>query len=646
MLFRKHKHGYMSLIFGIIKHEEYDTFKVDHFYSMYEPLKSFPQEKFSKSFHNESAFGKILTHGIPEDVFDKMPVYLSEQNILFTAQGRIDNRDELARNLNLSQTEIFSDSYFMLQAYLKYGVKVQHHLKGDWSLAAYNFNNKDLFIARDTMGYTALYYYQTKNYFVFSSSIKSILNLPDFKNELNEEYYLSMLTLWNRDKTLASNKTVFKNVYLLPNACTLYLKDKVLNLHKYWPDENISELHYKNKQDYADEMLHILYNAVNVRLRSYRPVASMLSGGLDSSTVSYIAAELLKQQGKTLTTFSHVPFYKTELLNDPLAKIRVLDETPFIQAIVTKSGNILPQYLNSKEISPLYGIKQYIKILNDVVHAASNAYWAIDIHENCAKQGFGVLLTGEGGNGSISFMGEDYLMPHSLKRFLNHPFLYFKRQIAKPIALKYFNSRINKINVASSLLNYINDGYINEAMLNKYDIINELKKNNSGLLHFYNTTFDSKNIFLALANNRCKSGALFSQYYNVEQRDPSTDIDLMNYHLKLPNEVFIDEDFNNRLLVKKMMKNRLPDSVLFEPKKGLQSSDILQRVKQSQNEIEDVIIFLQQNNAVNQFIDVKKIHLDFKYFLQSNQVLNIRMQILLKTILFALFIENSTRKGY
>lgn len=625
----------MSLIFGIIQHD--DVTAGEHLLAaMYEPLKNFPQEKYSKVLQHNAAFGKILTYGTPEDIYDQLPLYLSEQNILFTAQGRIDNRDELAKHLNLSQVEKLSDSFFMLQAYLKYGEAVQHHLKGDWSLAVYHFNTKELFIARDTMGYTALYYYQNEHYFAFSSSIKSILALPDFKKELNEEYFVSALTLWKRDESKLDNETIFQHIFHVPNGHVFRYKNKITTTVKYWPPENVKEIHYKNKQDYADEMLEIFTHAVDVRLRSYKPVASMLSGGLDSSTVSYIAADILKKQNKPLTTFSHVPLYKTELLNDPLANKRVLDETPFIEAIAKASGNINPQYLNSENISPLQGMMECMDILDGVIHAAGNAYWLVDIYKTCAGQGFGVLLTGEGGNGSISFSGLDYLMPHSIARLVRHPYQYVKKQLAKPFVLKYLNGVIKK---DASLEKYITDGYINPELILKYDILKDIKKNKKEFIRYQKDIIELKNRFINLYSARSLFGAGFGHYYGVELRDPCTDINVMNYFLTLPNEVFFDDELNGRNLVKQMMKNKLPDEVLFADNKGLQSADLVYRVAKCKNEISKEIDWLNKNSLITGYINLEKLTTNFSRLFEQNNFTAFELQHLLKPLHFFLFLQ-------
>ncbi|MBA4853986.1 asparagine synthetase B [Emticicia sp. BO119] len=627
----------MSLIFGLVK---YDDDKIDEslLQAMYKPLKDFPQVRYDKISTHEASFGKILNYGTPEDMFDSQPVYLSEHNRLFTAQGRIDNRDELAKVLGMNAHDTVSDSYFILQAYLKYGEEVQHKLKGEWSLAVYNYNTKELFLARDTQGYTVLYFYKTDKYFSFSTSLKSILSLPVFKKELNEEYFVSALNLWKVREKFASNETFYKNVFYLQGGCLLKFKNREFTIKQYWPPENIRETYYKNKQDYADEMSDLIYKAVDRRLRSYKPVASMLSGGLDSSMVSYIAADLLKKHNKTLTTYSHVPLYKQALLNDPMAQKRVLDETPFIEATVRASGNINSQYLYSERISPVQGSSESLDVLDGFIHGAGNAYWLTDIYKTCAQQSYGTLLTGEGGNGSTSFSAIDYRQAHSIRRFIRNPINYLRRQVAKPLVLKYFST----VSVFNTFEKSIKAGYTNARILDRYQIMKDVRNKNEGFLPYYHHVLESKKNFMTYYHLRSVLGASFGNYYGIELRDPTTDIDVMNFFLTIPNDVFFDDNFNNRMLVKRMMRNKMPDEVLFARKKGLQSSDLIFRVRNSKEELLNELSGLKNSSLVMDYIDMDKLENNLRMYLDNDSMQTTdSVHLVIKTMQAARFLQKN-----
>src|SRR5690606_16054817 len=116
-------------------------------------------------------------------------------------------------------------------------------------------------------------------------------------------------------------------------------------------------------------------------------------------------------------------------------------------------------------------------------------------------------------------------------------------------------------------------------------IVSDVKKNNRQFASYITNIQTRKALLVDLYNSRSLFGAACGQYYGFELRDPCTDQDLMEYFFSIPNDAFFDDDYNNRVLIKRMMKDRLPDKVLFEKRKGLQSADIFYRVKAQQQEI-------------------------------------------------------------
>lgn len=628
----------MSIILGLVY---FDGQHVDDssMEKMLEPLVKFPHEKIKITKNKEVVFAKMLTYGTAEDVYDVLPLFLSESNILFVSLGRIDNRDELISLLSLSKQDEISDSHIMLQAYLRYGDQVQFHLKGDWCLATYHYDTKKLFITRDTMGYTSLFYYQTEKYFAFSSSIKSILNLPGQNIELNEEYFISYLTIWRFEEKIDRGSTFYKDVYYLPNGHSLGLTNHHITTQKYWPLAHVQEIRYKNPQDYIDEFLEIFQKAVQLRLRSYKPVASMLSGGLDSSSVSVIAAELLKKQGKTLSTYSHIPFYEEFLLTHPLARIRELDERPNIKAIVEHSRNIEPNYLNSSDFSPFKGMEMGLEVLDGPIHGTTNLFWMLDLFSTSAQDGFGSILTGEGGNGSISYTGLDYLLPHSMERLKNRPFQYVKSQIIKPIVFHYFKRFWFRSN--PKMLKYIQSMYLNQSVLNKFVMIQDIEKNQLNFQIIHPTVYDAKIRLNQLYTPRSLLGAAIGQYFGIELRDPTCDIDVMNYFFQIPNEVFVDSNYQYRMLIKKIMRNKLPDQVLFAHKKGLQNSDLTPRVLTYEKDIFPLMNTLKNSPMANQYFNLNQLEGDLPLFhakLDKGSAFE-KQQKILKTMQFSLFLK-------
>lgn len=605
---------------------------------MYQPIINFPHKDFKVSLFKQAAFGHLLTYNTPEALHEKMPVLLSEIGALIVAEGRLDNRTELARQLGLQYDEQLSDGKIISEAYKKWGIQCNHHLKGNWSLAVFDSVEQELFIALSPTGYASLYYYQDETGFYFSSSIKSLIALPNYRKELNELHFIRYLTMW--DDTLTDKDTFYKNIQSLPMAHSLTLKNKKIHIQKFWSPLHTSIRKYKNKQDYADEMLELLTRSVKLRLRSYAPVASMLSGGLDSSTVSYIAADIQKKSTTPLHTFSHIPLYAKQMEQDAIHQTRIVDESPFIKAIAQTSNNIHPEFLNSAHYSIINGMTDAASICNFPLHGACNLYWLFDIYRTVAKQGFGTLLSGEGGNGSISFAGIDYLLPFTLKSFLSNPYLSVRTSIVKPLAISYLGSYLNKKrDTSQSLKKYVTNIFLNDAIIEQYGILADIDQNNKELHRYIQDIKEWKSLFIDIYQPRSILGAAISHYYGFELRDPTTDIDLLEYFFSIPNDAFFDEHYNNRMLVKRMMKGKLPDSVLFEKKKGLQSADIVYKVRAQAAEITETIESVCKSPIVNHYMDTRQLSNTWQQYIIQPHLEPYPIQRLLKALQFAMFLQ-------
>lgn len=605
---------------------------------MQDALSDLPHQSRQSVFREQVEFGHFLTYNTPESINENMPLYLSESNVLITSEGRIDQRPVLLSQLNLEAGKAYSDGFIISQSYKKWGKACVNYLQGNWSLAIFDLTSKELFLAVSPTGFATLFYHQNDKGFYFSSSIKSILALPGYQKKLNELHFVRFLTMW--DDTQTEQDTYFHNIYNLPLGHLLTVKNKKIVVQKYWHPQNIAIQNNKNAKDYHVTMLELLTQSVHDRLRSHTPVAAMLSGGLDSSTVAYIAADILRKQNITLPTFTHTPLFKENLLSTEINKTRIIDETPLVMDIAQASGNINPTFLNSDQYSVVKGMVDWINICSAPSHASSNLYWLLDIYSTAAKNGFSALLNGSGGNGSISFAGFDYLLPLRFKYFLNHPYQFCRNQLAKPIAKTYFNKYLNrKRNISNSLTKYVTNIFARDSILSKYNILSDIEENNKEIHKAIDDIQIQKTLFIDLFYPRSVIGAACGQHFGIELRDPTTAKDVVEYFFSIPNEAFFDEHYNNRMLVKRMMKGKLPDSILFEKRKGLQSADIVDRVKAQAAEISTAIKTVKRSPAANHYINTENLAQTWQIYLKQPYTEPYEMQRLLKALQFALFLQ-------
>ena len=134
----------------------------------------------------------------PEAGYECLPRYDRVSGIAFAAAGRIDNRAELGDALGIPQSEQprLSDGEFMLQAYLRWEARAATYLFGDWAFAAWHPAERKMFLARDHLGNTSLFYYADTNTLAFAPTHQALLNLNLFPVELDELYLAQILVSW------------------------------------------------------------------------------------------------------------------------------------------------------------------------------------------------------------------------------------------------------------------------------------------------------------------------------------------------------------------------------------------------------------------------------------------------------------------
>lgn len=225
------------------------------------------------------------------------PLFCDDCWIIFN--GEIFNYIELREELK-SKNYIFNtqtDTEVIIKIYKEYGEDGFNKLNGMWAFALYDVKNEKVILSRDRFSIKPLFLYQHSNKYFFASEIKQLLPLLS-KIELQTDHFLIFLQQGLLD---FDNYTLFKNIYRIPPKTNLIidLKSKTTVEKKYWDysDQKIEgsddEIFLKFRELFVD--------SVKIRLRSDVQVGSLLSGGLDSSSITFVA---LQFSGQLLQTFS------------------------------------------------------------------------------------------------------------------------------------------------------------------------------------------------------------------------------------------------------------------------------------------------------------------------------------------------------
>lgn len=218
------------------------------------------------------------------------PMLTGDERYAITYNGELYNFRELRQELG-AVGRIFSsqsDTEVVLNSFVQWGPACLDRFNGMFAFAIWDKLERSLFMARDRYGIKPLYYAFMGSTFLFGSEQKALLEHPTCQPEVDLEALVEYFTFQN----IFTDKTLIKNIKTLPAGHYATLgQNGSLKIRKYW-DYNFTEPDTPaSEAEYLEELSFLFRQAVNRQLVSDAPVGSYLSGGIDSGSVSCVAAE-------------------------------------------------------------------------------------------------------------------------------------------------------------------------------------------------------------------------------------------------------------------------------------------------------------------------------------------------------------------
>lgn len=244
----------------------------------------------------------------------RQPMSNEDSSIWIVYNGEIYNFQELKKTLE-EKGHIFrsrSDTEVIIHLYEDSGIECVKLLRGMFAFAIWDENKKRLFLARDRIGKKPLNYAVKNDFLIFASEIKSILEDPDIKREVNSDSLHHYLTY----QYVPHPETMFMGIKkLLPGHILVWEQGKI-KIEQYW------SLSYKDKvklteEECSERLLELLTEATKIRLISDVPLGAFLSGGIDSSAIVAIMSKISNKPVKTFSigfkekSFNELKYAKT-----------------------------------------------------------------------------------------------------------------------------------------------------------------------------------------------------------------------------------------------------------------------------------------------------------------------------------------------
>lgn len=487
--------------------------------------------------------------------------------------GEIFNYPEL-RELLLKQGRAFqthSDTEVLVQLYAVYGKECLQMLNGQFAFAIWDKQEEEVFIARDRIGIRPLFYHSSEKGFSFASEIKSLFVQKEVTPEFSAKNLSQIYTFW----TAISPGTAFKDIYELSPGHYLIYNRKGMTISKYWElrfNDRLENISFNDALEQFDGLLH---DAVRIRLRADVEVAAYLSGGLDSSsTVAFIK----KIEPGILNTFSigfddknfDETVYQNEAVNFLNTKHRSIICTP------AEISECFPRVIWHTETPVTRTAPAPMFLLSRLVR------------ENNIK----VVITGEGADEMLA--GYDIFKEDKIRRFWAkqpdsvirprlltklYPYLPQMKQANPAILKMFYGYKLEETEnpFYSHLLRWNNSNHIKKhfsdlikAEIDGYSPLKELEEklpdNFSKWGHLEKSQWLETSIFMS-GYLLSSQGDRMAMANSVEGRYPFLDYRVIEFCNRLPGDFKLN-GLNEKHLLKKLMKNKIPESIIRRSKQA------------------------------------------------------------------------------
>jgi asparagine synthase (glutamine-hydrolysing) len=290
-----------------------------------------------------AALGCRAFWSTPEEIGERQPLVDPEGRCALLFDGRLDNRDELVRELGLDLKERAreGDAGIVLQFLAAGRWEALERFIGPWALLLLDLRDRTVHLARDPTGERMLCWHATPARLLIASEPAALLADPGVPRDLDE----ATLAAFFATRQPAPGATFFRAVQQVPPGCRVVLSAGTEQLISFWrPDLSLL---CGSESAAVESFLELLTTAVRAQLRAPGPAAVLMSGGLDSTSVAAHAAREQERQGGP----------PVRAVSWRFRELAAADESAFAQAMMTAAG-LEPVWVDGDGCWPLRGLDE------------------------------------------------------------------------------------------------------------------------------------------------------------------------------------------------------------------------------------------------------------------------------------------------
>jgi len=499
----------------------------------------------------------------------KQPIPNENGRFHLVCNGEIYNSEVLRKKL-IAAGHTFrtsTDVEVILHLYEEYGDACVQHLRGMFAFAIWDALEKRLFLAKDHMGQKPLFFYRDGTRFLFASEIKGLLASGIVSTQPNLDALWHYMSL----RFLPDYYSLFQNIDKLPAASTLVWEKGDVKISSYWAPKFTDKL-VDNEKEIEEGLNKLLLETVTMHMQSDVRVGAFLSGGIDSSMIAAIMAQV---SGETIPTFSIG--VKEQQFNE-LPYARMVNEKYAMEAhekvVQADLINLIPSMIyHLDEPSDPFGVGVYLvsQVASEVVK---------------------VVLCGDGGDENFAgydrFAGQnlvdyycllpEFIRKHMMKRIIDlipESFGYKSlAQKASWVNEMSFYTQGERYAQSMSFLRFTQDAKNRLFTGKARKMISDENTTEKILCYFNSENVDDvvdrmlyTDLMTRMPDHLLPIVDRMSMAHSLECRPPLVDYKIVEYAASIPAHMKL-RGRNLKYILKRVAARYLPDELIYRKKQG------------------------------------------------------------------------------
>lgn len=480
------------------------------------------------------------------------PIQNEDGTVTVTYNGEIYNYRQLRHELEL-QGHSFrtkSDTEVIVHSYEQYGEAFVERLNGMFAIGLWDSKWKKLILARDRMGIKPLHYAQRENSLLFASEIKAILQAP-FSRAVNPDALYAILNLGY----VPGNGTLIDGICKLPPSSRLVFHEGTIRIEGYWQIPGINPTVDEN--ELVDKLQVALEESIRDQLVADVPIGCFLSGGLDTSTIVAFAS---KASTQSLKTFCMGFGEETDEFRDA-------------RLIAERFGTDHHELT----VDSSHGVKVYPRMVWHMEAPKYNLYpWFVCelVHKHVK-----VCLSGNGGDEIFGGYFARYENALKIEELSHNPLASLMRGIGGALQNVPDNIRtMNRLRALESLGDSTSEYLILAGVLpNSFNTKLFHHSPHADLSQHFRPFFENTDFLQGLINAELRTKLVddllsvddgMSMAHSLELRVPLLDDRVVDLMANLPWRLKYRMGTHGKLLLRKAVREILPEESLRKPKWG------------------------------------------------------------------------------